>query len=105
MHGPVRPDRGRTRSASARWGAFDSSARSGCCLGTRPNAERYLRDGTSHPADVPPGSVIVVINPGEDCPPEAFHAFLDVLLAGPEPDLDSVGAAEALRELRVDAVA
>ena len=29
--------------------------------------------------------------------------FLDELLAGPEPELESVGAVEALDELRVDA--
>lgn len=55
------------------------------------------------PVDVPPGSVVVVTNPDEDCSPEAFHALLDELLAGPEPELDSLDAAEALRELRVDA--
>jgi hypothetical protein len=43
-----------------------------------------------------------VTNPNEDCSPEAFHAFLDDLVAGPEPELESLGAAEALRELRVD---
>ena len=53
------------------------------------------------PADVPPGSRTVVPNPDEECSPEAFHAFLDELLVGPEPELDSLGAAEALRELRV----
>jgi hypothetical protein len=52
--------------------------------------------------DMPPGSAIVVTNPNEDCSPEAFHAFLDDLVAGPEPELESLGAAEALRELRVD---
>jgi len=47
----------------------------------------------------------VVTNPDEDCSPAAFHAFLDDLLAGPEPELESLNAAEALRELRVDAEA
>jgi hypothetical protein len=51
---------------------------------------------------MPPGSAIVVTSPKEDCSPEAFHAFLDDLVAGPEPELESLGAAEALRELRVD---
>jgi hypothetical protein len=45
----------------------------------------------------------VVTNPDEDCSPEAFRALLEELLAGPEPELDSIEAAEALRELRVDA--
>ena len=53
-------------------------------------------------ADLPPDPIIVVTNPDEDCSAEAFHAFIDELLAGPEPELDSIGAAEALRELRVD---
>lgn len=57
------------------------------------------------PADVPPGSAVVVTNPGDDCSPEAFHAFLDDLLASPEPEIDSLDAAEALHELRVDAKA
>jgi hypothetical protein len=35
--------------------------------------------------------------------PQPVHALLDDLLAGPEPELESLGAAEALRELRVDA--
>ncbi|HUP69169.1 MAG TPA: hypothetical protein VM142_05070 [Acidimicrobiales bacterium] len=42
-------------------------------------------------------------NPDEDSSPNAFRAFIDELLAGPEPELDSIGAAEAIRELRVDA--
>jgi hypothetical protein len=46
-----------------------------------------------------------VTNPDEDCSPAAFHAFVDDLLRGPEPDLESIGAIEALRELRVDAQA
>jgi len=53
-----------------------------------------------YPVDLPPGSVVVVTNPDEDCSPEAFHAFLDELLAGPEPELDSLDAAQAVRELR-----
>jgi len=57
------------------------------------------------PVDLPPGSAVVVINPDEDCSPEAFEAFLDELLAGPEPELDSLDAAQAVRELRDDATA
>ena len=53
-------------------------------------------------ADMHVDPVIVVTNPDEDCSPEAFHAFIDELLTGPEPELDSIGAAEALAELHVD---
>jgi hypothetical protein len=35
----------------------------------------------------------------------SFRAFIDDLLTGPDPDLDSIDAAEALRELRADASA
>jgi hypothetical protein len=48
---------------------------------------------------------VVLTNPDEDASPEAFHAFIDELLAGPEPELESVDAAGALRALRVDAQA
>jgi hypothetical protein len=61
-----------------------------------------VADGKNRSDDLPPGSAVVVTNPNEDCSPEAFHAFLDDLVAGPEPELESLGAAEALRELRVD---
>lgn len=54
-------------------------------------------------SDLPADPVIVVTNPDEDCSPEAFRAFIDEILAGPEPELDTIGAAEALRGLRVDA--
>lgn len=47
---------------------------------------------------MPPGSFVVLTNREEDCSPEAFRA----LLADPEPDLVSIGAAEALQELRDD---
>ncbi|MDA8313229.1 MAG: hypothetical protein M0Z46_21955 [Actinomycetota bacterium] len=57
------------------------------------------------PVDLPPGSAVVVTNPDEDCSPEAFRAFFDELLAGPEPELDSLDAAQAVRELRDDATA
>jgi hypothetical protein len=46
--------------------------------------------------------VIVVTNPDEDCSPAAFRVVIDELLAGPEPDLDTISAADALGELRVD---
>lgn len=54
-------------------------------------------------SDLPTDPVIVVTNLDEDRSPNAFRAFIDELLAGPEPELDSIGAAEAIRELRVDA--
>ncbi|MGI8411041.1 MAG: hypothetical protein ACR2LV_00725 [Solirubrobacteraceae bacterium] len=57
------------------------------------------------PADVPPDSAVVITNPDEDCSPEAFRAFLDDLLHGPEPEVDSVDASRALRALRADAAA
>ncbi|MGO9903972.1 MAG: hypothetical protein ACLP0J_30870 [Solirubrobacteraceae bacterium] len=56
------------------------------------------------PADLPPGSAVVLTNPDEDASSEAFRAFIDELLAGPEPELESVDAAEALRAMRVDAL-
>lgn len=57
------------------------------------------------PADPPPNSTVVLTNPDEDCSPAAFRAFLDELLEMPVPELDSLHAAEALRELRIDAKA
>ena len=57
------------------------------------------------PADLAPDSAVVLTNPDEDCSPEAFRAFLDELLEGHEPELESVDAVEALRALRVDAQA
>ncbi len=47
---------------------------------------------------------MVLTNPGEDCSPEAFRAMVDELLCGPEPELESIGAAAALQELRPDTV-
>jgi hypothetical protein len=61
-----------------------------------------LIDVASHASDLPGGPVVVVISP-DDGSPEAFRAFVDELLAGPEPELETIGAAEALRELRADA--
>ena len=55
------------------------------------------------PAELPPGSAVVLTNPDEDASPEAFRAFIDELLAGPEPELESVDSAKALRVVRVDA--
>lgn len=53
--------------------------------------------------ELPTDPVIMVTNADVDCSPESFHAFLNDLLAGPEPDLESIDASDALRELRVDA--
>lgn len=41
-------------------------------------------------------------NPDEDCSSEAFRVFIEEVLTGPEPELESIGAVEALRELRID---
>ena len=51
---------------------------------------------------LPTDPVIVVTNPDQDSSPNAFRAFIEELLAGPEPELDTIGATDALRELRVD---
>lgn len=56
----------------------------------------------SRPSEVPADPVVVLLNPDDDFSPEATRAFRDELLAGPEPDLESIGAAEAVRELRGD---
>lgn len=68
------------------------------CLTDGGTVKDVARPASALPAD----PVIVVTNPDEDFSPEAFRAFIDELLAGPEPELDNIGAAEALRELRVD---
>ena len=68
-------------------------------------AARYDQAMSGVPADLPPGSAVVLTNPDEDASPEAFRAFIDELLAGPEPELESVDAAAALRALRGDAQA
>lgn len=47
--------------------------------------------------------VIVVTNPDEDCSPKAFRALIDELLAGPEPEVESLGGTEAVRALRDEA--
>ncbi len=45
----------------------------------------------------------MVTNPDEDCSAGAFRKFVDDLLAGPEPELESIMATEAVRALRMDA--
>ena len=53
--------------------------------------------------NLPKGPAVVQTNPGDDCSAGAFQEFLDEILSGPEPELESIGAAEALRELRDEA--
>jgi hypothetical protein len=72
------------------------------CIGC---GSRYDGSMANRPNDLPPGSTVVITNPDEDCSAEAFHSLLNDLLAGPEPELESLDAAEALRELRADAEA
>ena len=61
---------------------------------------------TRDPADILADPAIVVSYPDEDCSPEAFSILLDEeLLAGRGPELECIGAADALRELRADALA
>ena len=55
----------------------------------------------SHAADLPHPAV-VEIEPDEYSP-AAFWAFVEQMLARPEPALEGIGAAEALREIRADA--
>jgi hypothetical protein len=50
--------------------------------------------------DLPNDPVIVVTNPDEDCSPEAFRIIIDEVLSEPEPELESIGAAEYIRQLR-----
>lgn len=53
-------------------------------------------------SDVPADPAVVITNPDEDCSPESFRVMIDELLADPEPELEMVGAAEALRSIRTD---
>lgn len=53
--------------------------------------------------EAPDDPVVVVTNPDEDCSVDAFRAVIDDLLSEPEPELESIRAAEALRALRTDA--
>ncbi len=66
-------------------------------------AARYDHVMSGVPADLPSGAAVVLTNPDEDASPKALSAFIDELLGGPEPELESVDAAEAVRALRVDA--
>lgn len=56
-----------------------------------------------HASDSSASPVVVVTNPGDDCSPPAFRSLLDELAAGPEPELESIDAVDALRQSRVDA--
>lgn len=47
--------------------------------------------------------LIVVTNPDADSSPEALRAFIDELLAGPEPALESIDAAATIRAVRDEA--
>ena len=55
----------------------------------------------SHASDLP-HPVVVEIAP-DQYSPAAFWAFVQEMLARPEPALESIGAAEALRGIRADA--
>ncbi len=65
---------------------------------TGGTVERVARSAEDLPSD----PAVVVTNPEDDCSAEAFAGFLAELFAEPEPTLDSLGAAHALRELRPD---
>jgi hypothetical protein len=54
-----------------------------------------------HPGNLPHPAV-VEIEPDEYSP-AAFWAFVEQMLALPEPVLESIEAAEALREIKTDA--
>jgi hypothetical protein len=71
--------------------------------GCSGGGERHRWTLANRLADLPPNSAVVVTNPEEDCSTEAFHALLDDLVGRPDPELDSIGGASALRALRVDA--
>ncbi len=55
-----------------------------------------------HASEMDGDPAVVETNADEDCSPEAFRALIDELLEAPEPRLESISAAEALRGLRVD---
>ena len=52
--------------------------------------------------DLSHGPSVVLVNPDEECSPAAFRLLVDELLAGPEPTLESLGAATVLDELRTE---
>jgi hypothetical protein len=58
-----------------------------------------------HAANLPADPAVVLTHPDEDCSPEAFRALINELLSEREPELESIQAADALRELRLDSKA
>lgn len=54
------------------------------------------------PADKPLTPEVIETNPGEDSSAAAFQIVLAEVLAGDEPELDSIDAVEALRAMRAD---
>jgi hypothetical protein len=64
-----------------------------------------LRHVAGHAANFPADPAVVLTNPDEDCSPEAFRALINELLSEREPELESIQAADALRELRLDSKA
>jgi hypothetical protein len=95
-------------SGACVWGSSNGTAsRRSCCQAANASllaggGARYDQAMSGVPADLPPSSAVVLTNPDEDASPEAFRAFIDELLAGPEPELESVDAAAALRAVRAD---
>ena len=47
-------------------------------------------------------SRVVVVNLDEDCSPEAFRELVDEFADGPEPELESLGAASVLAAMRAE---
>jgi hypothetical protein len=60
-------------------------------------------DVASRASDPPADPVVVEITSDGNYSPEAFRAFVERHLAAPEPELETIGAVEALRDLRADA--
>jgi hypothetical protein len=54
-------------------------------------------------SDQPVDLVVVEITSDGNYSPQAFRAFVERHLAAPEPELETTGAVEALRDLRADA--
>ena len=45
---------------------------------------------------------VVEIEPEAELSTEGFRDFVDRLLTGPEPELETIGAADVLQDLRAD---
>lgn len=54
-------------------------------------------------SEMPVDPMIEVLNPDEDCSPATLRSFIDELLAGPEPELESVDASATILALRDEA--